>query len=361
MAKTKSKDPLDVVGANDTELDDYLNKKADNDDTNERTADNRIVFCEVNGLKICSGTMYVIGGKLDTSAPSGFVERGISKAPFPNNQDTINMPFDEMSNVYDTGFYPNSRCFQGYSREEAQKEADRRKKNIQIPYEVKTGNELSQSNFEFYDRALVKVYENRILNSDDPVERYDLYVMLQGFAVTPQEMIGDPRFMNSMYTVIDQKLSTSVSRQRANDKFDAISLFGQKIAASPVERTNLLDIALYMDIISRVDVKENEMYKYQFNDWLDKDPLNAGKFLNTFERFSKQDKEVPKYYRMLYLLQNKSRLQVSSDGLYIDGVPVGKDMKTAAMKLADAAEDAQAKMKVISAYNMAIDIEKEFR
>lgn len=103
----------------------------------------------VSGMKIFSDSVYVVTGKMDVGAPDGFQERGISKVPFPGNKTIASCPWDKNLHVYDTGFFPSSICYRGWTKSEVDEELKRRIANIKEPYEDATGNDLDQRNFDF--------------------------------------------------------------------------------------------------------------------------------------------------------------------------------------------------------------------
>ena len=88
------------------------------------------VLVEVNGFNIMSDTLYEVVGKHDGSAPQAFQDANIAKAPFPENATHVCCPWDDFSEVCNSGFYPRSRCYNGMDKDEVDKLVDQRVNNI---------------------------------------------------------------------------------------------------------------------------------------------------------------------------------------------------------------------------------------
>ena len=162
------------------------------------------VLVEVNGFNIMSDTLYEVVGKHDESAPQAFQDANIAKAPFPENATHVCCPWDDFSEVYNTGFYPRSRCYNGMDKDEVDKLVDQRVNNIMKPFENISQKDLSQTNFEFWDDAKDKIYMGKVYNTANTVELFYLYLAVFSGMLTPQEMDGDPIFMNSMFCFIEK-------------------------------------------------------------------------------------------------------------------------------------------------------------
>ena len=74
------------------------------------------LLAEVSGMKIYSNSVYVVTGKSDEGAPTGFQEMGIAKAPFPGNKGVVQCSWDKYLRVYDTGFFEESKISKTFMR-----------------------------------------------------------------------------------------------------------------------------------------------------------------------------------------------------------------------------------------------------
>lgn len=74
------------------------------------------VLVEVNGFNIMSDTLYEVVGKHDGSAPQAFQDANIAKAPFPENATHVCCPWDDFSEVYNTGFIQDQDVIMAWIR-----------------------------------------------------------------------------------------------------------------------------------------------------------------------------------------------------------------------------------------------------
>lgn len=320
----------------------------------------RALVAEVNGLRIYKDTLYIITGKKDDAAPTGMVELGISKMPFPGNRAVCYCRFDRDSNVYDTGFYLNSACYRGWDQAKREAECERRVRNIMRPYMEVVNNPLDQSDTAFWDNKGVVLYSGRTFNTNDPTQLFELYIAMTSFSLTPKELDGDPRFIESMYCVEDKSVSIDIKALRAQYKVDSITRFNTSLAGSDVDRDFILDLCLYLDIITRTDLDDDGFYKYMFSDWCDRNVSNVELFVEAYDRFMEEDaRDIPKYHRMIRHLVSKGIIKSTAEGLSLDGFLLGRDMKGAAMRLASDKEAHAARMKLLEEYTRDVDL-KEF-
>lgn len=320
----------------------------------------RALVAEVNGLRIYKDTLYIITGKKDEAAPTGMVELGISKMPFPGNSAVCYCRFDRDSNVYDTGFYLNSACYRGWDQAKREAECERRVRNIMRPYMEVVNNPLDQSDTAFWDNKGVVLYSGRTFNTNDPTQLFELYIAMTSFSLTPKELDGDPRFIESMYCVEDKSVSIDIKALRAQYKVDSITRFNTSLAGSDVDRDFILDLCLYLDIITRTDLDDDGFYKYMFSDWCDRNVSNVELFVEAYDRFMEEDaRDIPKYHRMIRHLVSKGIIKSTAEGLSLDGFLLGRDMKGAAMRLASDKEAHAARMKLLEEYTKDVDL-KEF-
>lgn len=319
------------------------------------------LLATVSGMRIYSDSVYVITGKPDESAPTGFQERGISKVPFPGNKTVGSCSWDKYLGSYDTGFFDRSMCYQGMSRAEVMEEVNRRKENIMEPYEISTGHNLHQSNFDFWDSFTVDCYTGRLLKTDDIKDLFDLYILLLSKTVTPKEEDGNPEFINSMYIVEDKTTAVDLNQSRKIVKSEIISDFINKMNSGGEERRKVLDMLIYMDIISTANI-DDRMIKYMFMNWLDSKPTNIDRFKDMSDRFMGEDKrglEIIKYNRIVRELAYSNVIKIESSGYVFGGEVLGGDSISSAMDLVDNKEHLDLRARIISAYAEMKDSHKK--
>ena len=281
------------------------------------------LLATVSGMKIYSGSVYVVTGKMDEGAPSGFQERGISKVPFPGNKTISQCSWDKNLHVYDTGFFVNSICYEGWTREERESEVKMRVENIKNPYESATGEDLSQQNFDFWDNATVDNYDGRLFYTDDVHDLFDLYISLQSRALTPKEEDGNPEFQSSLYCVEDKTTAVDIRKQRQMDKTDIIYNF------------------------------VSDMIKYVFTNWLENKNTNIDAYKDAYERFIEGDedaKDVIAYHRILKELAYRGKVTIGSNGVMFGADSIGADFISAAMSLVSNKDLMEIKTRLYESY-----------
>lgn len=312
------------------------------------------LLATVNGMPIYSDSVYVVTGKSDDSAPTGFQERGISKTPFPGNKTIANCSWDKYMGVYDTGFFPNSACYKGYDRTDIQDEMTRRIENIKEPYERSTGKDLTQNNFEFWDTYATECYQGRLFYTRDVSDLFDLYVALMAKVLTPKELDGDPDYINSMLCVEDKTTAKDLRRQREIDKMEINYKVMSMILAGGEEYRKLLDLLIYMDIISTTEL-DKSMVQYMFTNWLNAKNVNVDNFKDMMGRFlnegDKRGLDVIKINRIIRELMNANVIRVEADGLIYGGEVLGGDSVSAALMVVDSKDKVETKASLLKEYN----------
>lgn len=310
------------------------------------------LLATVSGMKIYSGSVYIVTGKMDEGAPSGFQERGISKVPFPGNKTISQCSWDKNLHVYDTGFFVNSICYEGWPREERESEVKMRVENIKNPYESATGEDLSQQNFDFWDNATVDNYDGRLFYTDDVHDLFDLYISLQSKALTPKEEDGNPEFQSSLYCVEDKTTAIDIRKQRQMDKTDIIYNFVSMITGDPKEQQEIKDLLLYLDIIHSTDI-DKDMIKYVFTNWLENKNTNIDAYKDAYERFIEGDedaKDVIAYHRVLKELAYRGKVTIGSNGVMFGADSIGADFISAAMSLVSNKDLMEVKTRLYESY-----------
>ena len=288
----------------------------------EESHESKKLLATVGGMKIYSDSIYVITGKMDEEAPSGYQERGISKTPFPGNKTVSCCGWDKDLRVYDTGFFINSACYKGYSLEDKKNEMDMRIKNIRYPFEETVNEDLDQKNFDFWDSYRIDLYDGRLFYTNDVRDLFELYIAILSKSLTPKEEDGNPMYVESYYCVEDKTTAVDIRKQRQIDKADILYEFMNKLKGSEAERKSIYDLLLYLDIIYSVELDQS-MVQYIFTNWIDAKNTNVEGLAVT----------------------------VNTDGLYLNGELLGADAISASMALASNKSMLETKSRVLEAYN----------
>lgn len=307
----------------------------------------------VSGMSIYSDSIYVVTGKPDESAPTGFQERGISKVPFPGNGIVSPCPWDKNLGVYDTGFFDKSICYKGMSKAEVETEVKRRVENILNPYEDATGRDIHQKNFDFWDTFRVKCYDGRLFYTNDMNDLFDLYIAIQGKVLTPKDEDGNPDFQGSLYCVEDKTTAVDVRKQRMIDKSEITYEFMSMLKGEDSERQKIFDLLLYLDIIHSVEMDPN-MVQYIFSNWIEQKNTHIDMYKEARNRFLVDDEEngaqIIKFHRMIKEMIYSGAIQVNSSGMMFRGEDIGSDAISAAIQVVENKDFIQSKADIIDAY-----------
>lgn len=321
----------------------------------EESQEPKKLLATVGGMKIYSGSIYVITGKMDEEAPSGYQERGISKTPFPGNKTVSCCGWDKDLRVYDTGFFINSGCYKGYSLEDRKGEMGMRIKNIRQPFEETVNEDLDQKNFDFWDSYSIDLYDGRLFYTDDVRDLFELYIAILSKALTPKEEDGNPLYVESYYCVEDKTTAVDIRKQRQIDKADILYEFMGKLKGSESEKQSIYNLLLYLDVIRSVEL-DPSMVQYIFTNWIDAKNTNVDMYKEASSRFLSDDEttegmQIIKFHRMIKEMIEGLTVSVNSDGLYLNGELLGADAISASMALVSNKTMLETKSRVLEAYN----------
>ena len=310
------------------------------------------VLADVYGFKILSDTIYKVVGKIDTSAPTPFVERGISKVPFEGNKTVVSCLYDNIKNVYDTGFYTASKCFFGEDQNVVKQEVANRVKNILKPYEQITNTNPIQSNEEFWDNKSIDLWTGRYFNTSNPVELFDLYIALLSKSLTPKDREGDPDYAFSMYCVEDKALSGDNLKTRKVKREEISFKYMSAMKGSIHERNCMIDILLFAGVIDNPEIIETDYYTLRLSDYLDGKVTNLEYLCDVMERASRADgEEVFRIYRMLYVMNLRGHISRDKEGYKLNSMVIGQDLKAVADLMVKNKDYADLKIRVMDIYD----------
>lgn len=313
------------------------------------------LLATVGDMKIYSDSIYVITGKMDEEAPTGYQDLGISKTPFPGNKTVVCCAWDKALKVYDTGFYINSACYKGYSESAKKAEMNSRIQNILNPFEESANEDLDQKNFDFWDSYRIDLYEGRLFYTNDIRDLFELYIAVLSKALTPKEEDGNPLYVESYYCVEDKTTAVDIRKQRQLDKADIMFDFMSKMKGSKADKQKIYDLLLYLDIIRSVEL-DPSMVQYVFTNWIEEKNTNIDAYKEAKSRFLNDDEnasgpQIIKFHRMIKELTEGLVVSINADGLYLNGEHIGADAISAAMSVVDNKNMLETKARLLEAYN----------
>jgi hypothetical protein len=303
------------------------------------------VLCEVNGLQIRSNAIYQIVGKEDQTAPDAYRDMGTSKLPNPDIGSYAGCMFDWSSGTYDTGFFESSACYRGINSEVKKREVALRKKYIMQPYEDVVGiGKLEHTNLEFWDNFSCFIREGDALFTSDPVQLFQLYVLIQSKHVMPKELEGSPDYPPAMYCIQDQHHVVDVKQKRVEQRMKATAKF-MNLRETDYARLTRLLLWVGVDVTDL----DRRMASPMFDDYLNdaRHPHNAEMFVELCESSLEEYDKLNLYYLLTGLLR-RGRLTKGSTGYSLEGYDLGPNLKEAAGMLAKDKAMADARLKVLS-------------
>ncbi len=126
------------------------------------------VILNVNGLDIRKNSIYVVVGKFDSSAPTGYqsYKGGVTKMPSANIAELRGCRSLDIGNgayIWDTGFYKESPCYKDVHPDVVKSQLESLIDNVINPYEKMVGKgKLSNTNDEFWTNHLVALSLTRM-------------------------------------------------------------------------------------------------------------------------------------------------------------------------------------------------------
>lgn len=323
--------------------------------------DKRKVLATVHDFNIMSDTIYEVVGKHDGSAPQAFQDANIAKAPFKENSTYIVCPYDNMGQVYDTGFYARSRCYQGMPRAEVERQVKERVENIMKPYEDFVQKNVEQTNFDFWDGMSAQIYMEKVFNTANPLDLFQLYIGIHSCMLTPKDMDGDPRFMGSMFCIVEKEGVRDFVKQRDINKMEIGYRFMNSMKKGGKERQAVIDLLLYIGVVTRPDITEDDYYIGSLSNWMNGRATNVDYLVDIWDRSMEKDfKEILEFNRIINIMMKRGRMAMTPEGLRYNNQIVGPDPRTSAEIIAKRPEMADTKIALINDYTSMDESDEEF-
>jgi len=296
---------------------------------------------EIDGFEVYDNTVYTVKDKPDYDAPSGFVDRGITRLPSDGVDDTFTCNFASIEpgssdGLWDTGFYEGSRCYSKIT-DRALREAKVKNavENVMEPYNLNLGggDRLGQSkDNDFWDTKFFRVYTGQVFNTAVIQDRVSLYFALLTGHLTPEGQEGNSRFKKSTYVVLDINKNMKRKEEKALLQFEAISSFMGILKA---DKNRMLSVLDYIGITTSEDIKESTLMG-MFKQMIEEDESKLKLYNNLIEESETQEGRAKlEIYRELRSRFPGKGVTRSSNGVYFyKDEEIGGDLKTAASNIA---------------------------
>lgn len=309
---------------------------------------------------IRKNTIYKVEGRFDDNAPSGLQTLGVSKIPFAGNGDKVMCRFDEGAGVFNTGFYPNSKCYSSLDRSEAEKLAKQAYNNIGKPFSDLTNNDISQFNNDFWDNYIVTLNDSTILfDTNNPSDLFRMYVAILSRKLVPEELEGDPHYGDAFYRLIDTTSASEFKNEYDLDLMKSTAAFVTLLGGDEESVQGAKDIAIYLGFYDGSDVS-NEYLMLAFNHYLKEAAANIKSFNRVYTMYHDPvECEILKVCRMLAILTLRGKVSTTKQGISLKGKILGKDRKVIAEKAVINKTGEKDKMFIVDEYHALLDMQED--
>lgn len=292
----------------------------------------------IHGFSIRKGVIYEVVEKLDADAPKGFQEYNTTKYLFNTtyNDESV-VYFNDITKSWDTGLTENSVMLQKAIPDEKARAAVIRKlhEHIVEPIEKLQGaGALRQTadNDDYWLNFRIRVARGESFNTDNPIELYQLYLLIVGKKLTPKEMVSHPAFKKSQYVVVDREEAYNRKADKATRRMTAIGRFYQLLSSN---KETLVHILNYINIPAKV-TQDDSVLMMSFERFIDdkNNSFQNDKIFNEAVDFqgTKAGSEEINIFNKLKELHSKGNknLEIKAGQVSIDGTYVSNSLKSAA-------------------------------
>lgn len=304
---------------------------------------NNLLF-EVDSFQVFKDSVYVVRDKEDLSAPSGFIQAGVTKLPSDGVGESFQCKYVQKSakkGVWDTGFHEYSPCYQGVDKAVVKRRIELLEKNVIEPYRQEIGERdaLNHSDDEFWNSTNFHVYTGQVFNTESPTDVLTLYFGLLTKQLTPRGQEGDSRYSNSAYSVVDITQDVRKKDAKSAKKFKAVGIFEGLLGT---DKARLIALLNYSGLVVSPDIDE-DAFRGLFDQYLttgDGD-ANVDTFLRMIEETSSEDgrAKVSIFLKLKEAYNRGNKVQRNPNGVFFfEGQEIGPDLKAAASNIAKTEE-----------------------
>jgi hypothetical protein len=302
----------------------------------------------VNGVSIRRNSSYQIVGLRDDTAPAALRDRETSKFPTPDVREDKTMPYDTVTNTYDTGFFEGSACYRGKDADYVRSEVKRRNENLKAPYEKIVGEgKLNQNYFEFWDNYNASLYLGKVFFTSDINQLFELYTVMQGRYAMPRELEGSPDYPNAMYCIVDKDKAVNVAERRNTERAEAIQLFSNALEGN---RKRLLYVLRWIGFDYTEGTGNSRLLSDFYGFVNDAGDINRAEvFLEAIRKSqSKEGFETYRMYSLLDEMQQRQQIRRTETGYYLENYDLGVDLKAAAVRMVNDTAFTEVKFRLLT-------------
>ncbi len=303
-------------------------------------SDKRELLVTIDGFEIYSNSSYVTEGKIDYTAPSGYIAKGVTALPSSEIDKTYAGPFIASSQgskdgIWDTGFYPMSPCYAHLGEAEKKAMSAGRKKAVLDKYKMLIGDTdtLEHKDHEGWNKFKVKLKLDRLFNTSNAKDLMDLYMAIHMGVLCPKGKERGHKYVDAAYTVVDKIKQVSIKSSAKLSKFEAIETFS---LLWNNDQPRLKDVLGYLNITFGEHITKGDLVTI-FDNYMEKGADNIELFTNAVER-----SETAVGYNEIKLYKNLKELSIKGNGTltrspsgkyFYKGFEVGPDLMAAAKNI----------------------------
>lgn len=289
---------------------------------------------KIANTEITIGHTYEVIGKKDLDAPDGFQQYSTTKYLMPGIAELHSIPFSDVNNLWDTGFYVHSECNRTINPSEKETTIDLYKKYIEEPYKQMYRVDTSEANNDFWESYIYDVYTNKTFDTTNVKDRFDLFHALkQGILCEVGERDAVLQ-RSAKYCIRNVEKAVSLQEERASNKFDAITKFSVLLEGSDFEKDDTLYTVLEWMNFSNVRGADKETIKRLVQKAFENEKTGydtALRFLEALKMSKDKDtKKEMEIFSILNKLNIKRKLNFKRQQYYLDEELLGNTLKSAA-------------------------------
>ena len=293
----------------------------------------KVVYVQ-DGFELKNDSVYMITGKPDFDAPSGLVERGVSKIPDDEVGVTeVSAPFfitNKMtgSGVYDTGLYEESPRYYGMDKAKVKKIVERLRSLLVEPYERIHGEGiLDHQNLEFWDSYRFTLRHDLVLDGKKPDDLLGAYISLITNNVAPTGQEGNPKYNGAFFMIADKGKVRDVRVERASRRRKVMKKVEELFENDPAYAKNVL--AYFGVIDPHIKLSEDDMF-FNLEQHI-QDPNNLNYIADTIDKLdNERTKNTINIYSQLLEAVKKGKVTKKADKYWFEGTALGATLKQSA-------------------------------
>jgi outer membrane lipoprotein-sorting protein len=301
------------------------------------SAEKKLLF-EIEGVKIYSGSIYVVENKEDLSAPTGFIKMGTSRLPSDGVDTSFQPTYKQTSattGLWDTGFHEYSPCYKGIAKAVVEKRVASLQKNLVEPFEKANGQEgiLAHNNDDFWTRKNFKIFIDQVFDTSEPEDLLALYFGLLTRELTPNGQEGNAKYKISSYVLTDKTKTRKRKDKKTSGLFRAIGLFEELLKT---DRSRLIDILNYSNVTVSPEIPD-DTFRTTFQEYANQESsANIEIFLDLVEETDKEQgrSKVEIYGKLKEAFTRGNTVTKNPNGVFFyEEHEIGPDLKSAATNI----------------------------